>query len=123
MSAPDTRAKQAHAAGRGTALRVFLIANEPLYREGMLAAFRATRSLNLLEGTDLTEAMALAKFRLTDLVVIDAGNLREAVDVAAAPAPLSPEIPIVTVSNRAMPDEVRCLFEIGVRGCILKGGE
>ena len=123
MSTPDTRAKQSNDAGRGRALRVFLITGEPLYREGIVSAFRATRSLVLLDGTDLTEAMALAKSRLADLVVIDASNLSEAVDMAAALAPASPLMTIVTVSGRATPEEVRSLFDAGVRGCILKGVE
>src|SRR5262245_31096444 len=123
MSTPDTRAKPCNDAGRGSALRVFLITGEPLYREGIESAFRATRSLVLLDGTDLTGAMALAKSRLADLVVIDASNPSEAVDMAAALAPSSPLMPIVTVSDRATPEEVRSLFDAGVRGCILKGVE
>jgi two-component system, NarL family, nitrate/nitrite response regulator NarL len=123
MSTPDTRAKQCNDAGRGSALRVFLITGEPLYREGIESAFCATRSLVLLDGTGLTEAMALAKSSLADLVVIDASNLREALDMAAALAPSSPQVPIVTVSDRATPEDVRSLFDVGVRGCILKGVE
>jgi two-component system nitrate/nitrite response regulator NarL len=32
-------------------------------------------------------------------------------------------VPIVTVSDRATPEDVRSLFDVGVRGCILKGVE
>ena len=114
MSTPDTRAKQSNGAACGSTLRVFLITGEPLYREGIEFAFRATRSLLLLDGTSLTEAMALAKSKLADLVVIDASNLHEALDMAAASAAASPQTPIVTMSDGATP--ITQLF-CGSGGC------
>src|SRR5262245_61185000 len=126
MSAPDVRATQPHDAGCATSLRVFLITGEPLYREGLRSAFRATRSQILLEGTSISEAMALAKSGLADLVVIDVRNLRQAADMARALVACSPEMPIVALSAGATAEEVRALFEVGVRGYIRKavaGGE
>jgi len=120
MSAPDARATQPHEAGCTISLRVFLITGEPLYREGILSAFRATRSQILLDGTSTSEAMALAKSGLADLVVIDARNLRQTADMARALVSCSPEMPIVALSTGATAEEVRALFEIGVRGCIRK---
>jgi two-component system nitrate/nitrite response regulator NarL len=122
MSPPVLRANQAHN-GCANTLRVFLISGEPLYREGMQSTFRATRSLSLLDGTSIDDAERLAKSRLADLIVIDVHNLGDAVEKVRTLAALTPELPIVTVSARATADEVRCLFEVGVRGCILKGVE
>jgi DNA-binding NarL/FixJ family response regulator len=121
MSAPIVRATPANDAEGAKTLRVVLVSNEPLYREGMHSAFRAARSLILLDATSITDAMALARSRLADLVVIDARSLSTAVDMVRGLAALAPEMPIVTVSARASADEVRALFEVGVRGCVLKG--
>src|SRR5262245_25777418 len=129
MSAPDARATLPHdagCAGCATSLRVFLLTGEPLYRVGIQSAIRASRSQILLDGSSIAEAMALVKSGLADLVVIDARKLREAADMAHALLCCSPEMAIVAMSAGATAEEVRALFQVGVRGFIRKaieGGE
>jgi two-component system, NarL family, nitrate/nitrite response regulator NarL len=120
MSAMDSRAKQSHSA---STLRVGLVSSEPLYREGIELTFRDTRSLILLDGTTLADAVELAKSRLADLLLVDAKSPRHAIEMAGVLAACASEIPIVAVTEPETVDEVKAAFEVGIRGFIFKQTE
>jgi two-component system, NarL family, nitrate/nitrite response regulator NarL len=122
MSAPDLRTKQPlHADGLSASnLRVVLISDQPLYREGMACAFREAQSLILLDGATVADAAELARSRLADMVLIDTRNLGDAIEMAKTLASQSPDLPIVAVMDSATANDVRSAFDVGVRGCIFK---
>ena len=127
MSAPDLESRQLApslgANARASRIRVVLVSSEPLYRDGIEIAFRATSSLLLLTGTSSSDAIGLAQAQLADLAVIDAGSFPDAIALAKALTLCCPHMPIVAVSEAATADEIRTALAAGVRGCILKGVE
>jgi DNA-binding NarL/FixJ family response regulator len=125
MSAPDDLLTQQSASdsrldGATSPLRIVFLTNEPLYREGIELAFRAVPSLLLLGESSSNDAMALARSRGADMVIIDAGNSRDMMEMAKTLACNCPQLPIVAVAEAATADEVGAAFEAGIRGFILK---
>jgi len=127
MSTPDLQTRQAQFLspdGDATrALRLALVTSEPLFREGIAAAFGETSSLLLLDGTSLAEAVALAQSRSAEMVVVDASGLRDLLEMASVLASRCPQLPIAAVVEWASADDVAAMLEAGIRGCILKGVE
>jgi DNA-binding NarL/FixJ family response regulator len=100
-----------------------LVSSEPLYREGIELAFRATPSLLLLAGTSIGDAIGLAQAQLADMAIVDANTFLNAIAMAKALTLHCPQTPIVAVAEAGTTDELRAALEAGVRGCILKGVE
>jgi len=127
MSARDLE-KREPAPGLGTnpsasPLRIVLVSSEPLYREGIEVALRATQSLLLLTATSIGDAIVLAQARLAEMAVIDADSCRDAIAMAQALVLTCPHLPIVAVVETATADDVRRALQAGIRGYILKGVE
>jgi two-component system, NarL family, nitrate/nitrite response regulator NarL len=125
MSAPDSQTTQSapnlRPDGAASPLRIVFVTSEPLYREGIEVAFRASPSLVLLGGTTINDAIALARSRGADMAVIDASNSGDLVEMAKALALSCPQLPIVAVSEAATAEDVGTALEAGIRGYIRKG--
>ena len=123
MSTPDLRAQRPLPAEAQfpSSFRLVLVTGEPLFREGLQSACREARSLLLVETANLSDAIALAKSRLTDMVVIEATTLQQAIEMANAVVPTcAANIPIVAVTESASTYEVKSALAAGLRGCVLK---
>src|SRR5215470_1602336 len=123
MSAPDTQTEQPASSsspnGAVTPVRIVLLTDEPLYRDGMQMSLRESQCLVLLAERTINDAVALAEARLADMTIIDA-CCREKMEMAKALALRCPQMPIVVVSETATADEVGPMVAAGIRGYILK---
>ena len=102
------------------AVRIALITDEPLFREGMQSVSEQTQSLIVLDETTIAGAIEVAKSQLADMVVIEATSLRHAIDMVRPLVTCFPEMPVVAVTETANSDEVRSAFAGGIRGCVSK---
>ena len=122
MAAAELSAQQAHRSRSegavGNVLRIALVTDQPLYREGMQLAFGEAGSLILLEGATIADAARLVTARLADIVVIEANSIPQAVAMAMTLAPCPATVPIVAVSASARVEEVQYALDAGMRGCV-----
>jgi DNA-binding NarL/FixJ family response regulator len=101
-------------------LRVALISDHPLYRDGFAQALRTAQNMVLVEGVHPTDAVAIARERLADVIVVDVPGLPGAsMDMVLALARDYPEVRIAVLGNSERINDARIAREAGF-GYILK---
>src|SRR5262245_12422458 len=123
MSAPNRARQNLARDGVASPLRIVLVTNEPLYREGVEAAFCAAAGVALLAETGGNDALALAPSRGADMAIIDANTCRGTTELAHVLALTCPQLPVVVVAEAATVEDVAAAFEAGIRGFMLKNLE
>ena len=115
-------AKSARAqAPSGGQLRVALISGHPLYRDGFAQALRTAHNMVLLEGGRAADAIAIAKERLADIVLIDLHDLTGgSIDMALSLARDYPEVRIVVLSDSERAIDATNALEAGISGYVHK---
>lgn len=102
--------------------RVVVVDDHPVVRRGICATFNEVADFEVVgQGGSATEAVALAKEKRPDLIVIDVTMPGGGVEAAAAIAKDRPETAILMLSIREELSVVRAALRAGANGYVSKG--
>jgi DNA-binding NarL/FixJ family response regulator len=102
-------------------IRVALISGHPLYREGFARILRTAGNMAFVEGVYAADAVAIARERAADVVVIDLYDLADAnMDMVLELARNYPEVRVAVLGDAEHVNEACTASEKGISGYILK---
>jgi DNA-binding NarL/FixJ family response regulator len=102
-------------------IRVALVSGHPLYRDGFRQALRAAPHMVPVEGVRASDAVAIARERLADVLLIDMLDLPGGTaELAATLARDHPEVRVVLLSDSEHAGDATAALEAGVSGFVLK---
>ena len=103
-------------------IRIAVIDDHPLFREGTVGVLVAADGIEVVgEGATATDALAIARERAPDVMLLDlhlpGGGINAASDIAGS----CPKVRIVALTAFEDEEDVTSALRAGVRGYILKG--
>jgi DNA-binding NarL/FixJ family response regulator len=97
------------------------VSGQPLFREGAAQILCAAQNIEFVEGVCAADAIAIAKDRRADVVLIDTGSLPGgSMELARTLARDCPHVRIVLLSDSERPEDVTAALEADIRGYVLK---
>jgi DNA-binding NarL/FixJ family response regulator len=106
----------------GDRLRVAIIDDHPLFREGVVHTLRSTRVLEVVgEGGTADDAVRIAKEQLPDIVLLDVSMPGGGLQAARSIAQVCPVVKTIMLTVSESEQDVTQALEAGVRGYVLKG--
>ena len=103
-------------------IRIAIIDDHPLFREGIVEALMGADGIEVVgEGATATDAVAIARERTPDVVLLDLRLPGGGVNAAANIACAYPTVRVVVLTASEDEEEVAAALKAGVRGYILKG--
>jgi two-component system, NarL family, nitrate/nitrite response regulator NarL len=104
------------------AIRVAIVDDHPLFREGIVEALAGADGIEIVgEGATATDALAVARERAPDIMLLDlrlpGGGISAAANIACA----CPKVRIVALTASEDEEDVVSALRAGIRGYILKG--
>src|SRR3984893_18174057 len=103
-------------------LRVAVIDDHPLFREGVVSMLTSVDGIEVVEqGATAAEALKLAQDLLPDLMLLDVGMPGGGVEAAASIARTCPNVRIIMLTASEDERDVASALQAGARGYILKG--
>jgi DNA-binding NarL/FixJ family response regulator len=104
------------------AVRVVLVDDHPLFREGVAHVLRSDPGLTVVaEGDVAADALALANEHTPDLLLLDLDMLGGGLSIVADVLAISPKTQVVVLTASDDNDDVLAAFRAGASGYILKG--
>jgi two-component system nitrate/nitrite response regulator NarL len=103
-------------------LRVAIIDDHPLFREGVVHTLRSARVLEVVgEGGTADDAIRIARQELPDIVLLDVSMPGGGIEAARSIARVCPIVKTIMLTVSENEQDVAQALEIGVRGYVLKG--
>jgi len=103
-------------------LRVAIIDDHPLFREGVVYTLRASRVLEVVgEGGCADDAVRIAKEELPDIVLLDVSMPGGGIEAARSIAQVCPIVKTIMLTVSESELDVAQALEAGVKGYVLKG--
>jgi two-component system, NarL family, nitrate/nitrite response regulator NarL len=104
------------------AIRIAIIDDHPIFREGTVEALAGADGIEVVgEGATATDAVAIARERTPDVMLLDLHLPGGGVNAAANIACACPKVRVVALTASEDDEEVAAALKAGVRGYILKG--
>ena len=102
-------------------IRVALISNHPLYRDGFRQALLSAHHMVPVEGVRTSDAISMAREGLADVLLIDVLDLPGgSIEMAATLARDHPKVRIVLLSDSEHAGDATAALDAGIRGYVLK---
>jgi two-component system, NarL family, nitrate/nitrite response regulator NarL len=106
----------------GDRLRVGIIDDHPLFREGVVHTLRSARVLDVVgEGGTAEDALRIAKEELPDILLLDVSMPGGGIEVARLIARVCPIVKMIMLTVSENEDDVAQALEAGAKGYVLKG--
>jgi DNA-binding NarL/FixJ family response regulator len=107
------------------ALRVVVVDDHPLYREGLVTAMSAMPGVEVVgEASDGEQALAVAADLLPDVVVMDLHMpVMNGIDATRALTAAQPSVAVLVLTMLEGDDSVFAAMRAGARGYLLKGAD
>jgi DNA-binding NarL/FixJ family response regulator len=103
-------------------LRVAIIDDHPLFREGVVHTLRGTKSLEIVgEGGSAEDALRIAREKLPDIVLLDVRMPGGGVEAARSIARACPVVKMIMLTVSESEQDVAQALEAGAKGYVLKG--
>src|SRR5262245_36974296 len=106
----------------GDRLRVAIIDDHPLFREGVVHALRSAQGLDVVgEGGTAEDAVRIAKEAFPDILLLDLSIPGGGIEAAQSIALVSPGVKMIMLTVSENEDDVAQALEAGAMGYMLKG--
>jgi DNA-binding NarL/FixJ family response regulator len=103
-------------------LRVGIIDDHPLFREGVVHTLRSARMLDVVgEGGTADDAVRIAKEELPDILLLDVSMPGGGIEAARSIARVCPVVKMIMLTVSENEDDVAQALEAGAKGYVLKG--
>jgi DNA-binding NarL/FixJ family response regulator len=103
-------------------LRVAIIDDHPLFREGVVHTLRSARVLDVVgEGGTAEDAVRIARQELPDIVLLDVSMPGGGIEAARSIARVCPIVKTIVLTVSESEQDVAQALEAGVKGYVLKG--
>jgi len=103
-------------------LRVAIIDDHPLFREGVVHTLRGARVLEVVgEGGTADDAVRIAREELPDIVLLDVSMPGGGIEAARSIAQVCPIVKTIMLTVSESEQDVTQALEAGVKGYVLKG--
>lgn len=103
-------------------LRVAIIDDHPLFREGVVHTLRSARVLEVVgEGGTADDAVRIARQELPDIVLLDVSMPGGGLEAARSIARVCPIVKTIVLTVSESEQDVAQALEAGVKGYVLKG--
>src|SRR5262245_36115979 len=103
-------------------LRVAIIDDHPLFREGVVHTLRSARVLDVVgEGGTADDAVRIARQELPDIVLLDVSMPGGGIEAARSIARVCPIVKTIMLTVSESEQDVPQALEAGVKGYVLKG--
>jgi len=106
----------------GDRLRVAIIDDHPLFREGVVHTLRSARVLDVVgEGGTADDAVRIARQELPDIVLLDVSMPGGGIEAARSIARVCPIVKTIVLTVSESEQDVAQALDAGVKGYVLKG--
>jgi two-component system, NarL family, nitrate/nitrite response regulator NarL len=103
-------------------IRIAIVDDHPLFREGVAATLRNNPALELVgQGASAEQAIQIAQDLLPDILLLDISLPGNGIEATREIARLCPYIKVIMLTASENEDHVSSALEAGARGYILKG--
>jgi DNA-binding NarL/FixJ family response regulator len=103
-------------------LRIAIIDDHPLFREGVVHTLRSAKALEIVgEGGSAQDAVRIAKEELPDIILLDVSIPGGGIEAARAIVQSCPIVKIVMLTVSENEQDVAQALEAGAKGYVLKG--
>jgi len=103
-------------------VRVAIIDDHPLFREGVVHTLRGARVMEVVgEGGTADDAIRIAREELPDIVLLDVSMPGGGIEAARSIAQVCPIVKTIILTVSESEQDVTQALEAGVRGYVLKG--
>jgi DNA-binding NarL/FixJ family response regulator len=103
-------------------LRIAIIDDHPLFREGVVHTLRSARVLDIVgEGATADDAVRIAKQELPDILLLDVSMPGGGIEAARSIARVCPIVKMIMLTVSESEDDVAQALEAGAKGYVLKG--
>jgi two-component system nitrate/nitrite response regulator NarL len=103
-------------------IRIAVIDDHPMFREGTVAVLMGANGIEVVgEGATATDAVAIARERIPDVMLLDLHLPGGGLNAVASIARACPKVRIVALTASEDEQDVTTALQAGVRGYILKG--
>jgi two-component system, NarL family, nitrate/nitrite response regulator NarL len=103
-------------------IRVAVIDDHPLFREGVVNTLTTTSGIEVVgEGSTTSDALKLAQERAPDVMLVDIGIPGSGIEAAAKLASAHPNIRVIMLTASEDEQHVASALKAGARGYLLKG--
>jgi two-component system nitrate/nitrite response regulator NarL len=103
-------------------LRVAIIDDHPLFREGVVHTLRSARVLDVVgEGGTADDAVRIARDELPDIVLLDVSMPGGGIEAARSIASVCPVVKTIMLTVSESEQDVAQALDAGVKGYVLKG--
>jgi two-component system, NarL family, nitrate/nitrite response regulator NarL len=103
-------------------LRVAIIDDHPLFREGVVHTLRSARVLDVVgEGGTAEDAVRIARQELPDIILLDVSMPGGGIEAARSIARVCPIVKTIVLTVSESEQDVAQALEAGVKGYVLKG--
>jgi two-component system nitrate/nitrite response regulator NarL len=103
-------------------LRVGIIDDHPLFREGVVHTLRSAHVLDVVgEGGTAEDAVRIAKEELPDILLLDVSMPGGGIEAARSIARVCPVVKMIMLTVSENEDDVAQALEAGAKGYVLKG--
>jgi DNA-binding NarL/FixJ family response regulator len=109
-------------AGMLDGLRIAVVDDHPLFREGIVHTLRSAHALDIVgEGASAQDAIQIAEKERPDILLIDISMPGGGIEATRSIVRTSPFIKIIVLTISEREDDVTKALEAGAKGYILKG--
>jgi two-component system, NarL family, nitrate/nitrite response regulator NarL len=103
-------------------LRVGIVDDHPLFREGLAHTLRSARTLDVVgEGATAEDAMRIAKESVPDILLLDVSMPGGGIQAARSIMQAFPVVKVIMLTVSESEDDVAQALEAGAKGYVLKG--
>jgi two-component system, NarL family, nitrate/nitrite response regulator NarL len=103
-------------------LRVGIIDDHPLFREGLVHTLRSDRALDIVgEGATAEDAVRIAKEKRPDILLLDVSMPGGGIEAMRSIVQASPVVKVIMLTVSESEDDVAQALEAGAKGYVLKG--
>lgn len=103
-------------------VRIAIVDDHPLFREGVAATLQAEAAIEVIgQGATADEAIALCERLTPHVLLLDIGIVGDGLEAARRIPKVAPQVRIVMLTASDNEDHVAAALDAGVKGYILKG--
>jgi len=103
-------------------IRIAVIDDHPMFREGTVVVLTKANGIEVVgEGATATDAVAIAREHIPDVILLDLHLPGGGIEAAASIARASPKVRIVALTASEDEQDVTSALQAGARGYMLKG--
>jgi two-component system nitrate/nitrite response regulator NarL len=103
-------------------LRIAVVDDHPIFREGVVHTLRGARVLDIVgEGATAEDAIHIAQKELPDILLLDLSMPGGGIEATRSIVRISPFIKVIVLTISEREDDVTKALEAGAKGYVLKG--